>query len=157
MKVCNFTVSLLNIHEQYYLSWAMWLAAAMQSQSLPSFQEPRSRLLMNLQNFIQILFIPLIGLSKERPILGDHPKAHIHEICRISGEIQQILCGFQVKSGGFHADFTWNLPDFMWISPEICQISWNPLDFMRISKDQLPGMVSLMFWYFSKFYYRGTL
>ena len=28
--------------------------------------------------------IPLIGLSKERPILGDHPKAHIHEIRRIS-------------------------------------------------------------------------
>ena len=46
MKVCNFTVSFLNIHEQYYLSWAMWLAAAMQSQSLPNFQEPRSRLLM---------------------------------------------------------------------------------------------------------------
>ena len=52
--------SLLNIHEQYCFSWSMWLAAAMQSQSVPSFQEPRSRLLMNLQNFIQILFIPLI-------------------------------------------------------------------------------------------------
>ena len=38
-----------------------------------------------------------IGLLKERPILGDHPKAHIHEIwwisceiCQISGEICQI-------------------------------------------------------------------
>ena len=41
----------------------------------------------------------IIGLSKERPILGDHPKAHIHEIRRISGEIWQISCGF-------HADFT---------------------------------------------------
>ena len=27
------------------------------------------------------------GLSKERPILGDHAKAHIHEIRRISCEI----------------------------------------------------------------------
>ena len=26
----------------------------------------------------------LVGLSKERPILGDHAKAHIHEIQRIS-------------------------------------------------------------------------
>ena len=31
----------------------------------------------------------LIGLSKERPILGDHPKAHIHEIRRISCEIKR--------------------------------------------------------------------
>ena len=29
----------------------------------------------------------IFGLSKERPILGDHPKAHIHEIRRISHEI----------------------------------------------------------------------
>ena len=55
----------------------------------------------------------LIGLSKERPILGDHPKAHIleirrisHEIWRISGEIWWISCRFQVKSSRFHADFT---------------------------------------------------
>ena len=40
----------------------------------------------------------MFGLSKERPILGDHPKAHIHEIWRI-------LCGFQVKPAGFCADF----------------------------------------------------
>ena len=35
----------------------------------------------------------LFGLSKERPILGDHAKAHIldfHEIRRISREIWQI-------------------------------------------------------------------
>ena len=44
------------------------------------------------------------GLSKERPILGDHPKAHILEIRRISHEIRQISCRF--KSSGFHADFT---------------------------------------------------
>ena len=68
----------------------------------------------------------VIGLSKERPILDHHAKAHIHEIRRISygfheiwwisGEIRQILGGFhtdfmksggfQVKSGRFHTDFT---------------------------------------------------
>ena len=47
----------------------------------------------------------LIGLSKERPILGDHPKAHILEIWRISLEIWQISCGFQVKSSRLHVDF----------------------------------------------------
>ena len=31
----------------------------------------------------------MFGLSKERPILGDHPKAHIHEIRRISCEIKR--------------------------------------------------------------------
>ena len=96
----------------------------------------------------QIYFI-IFGLSKERPILGDHPKAHIHEIRWIS-------CRFQVKSGGFCADFRWNPADFVQISREICQIPWNfrwnPVDFMqisreirRISKDQLPRMVSPMF------------
>ena len=64
----------------------------------------------------------LFGLSKERPILGDHPKAHIHEIrwisygfheiWQISGEIWWISCRFQVKPAGFHADFTSNPPDF---------------------------------------------
>ena len=34
----------------------------------------------------------LFGLSKERPILDHHPKAHIHEIRQISGEIQWISC-----------------------------------------------------------------
>ena len=53
----------------------------------------------------------LFDLSKERPILGDHPKAHIHEIrrisCRfheiwqISGEIWRILCRFHVTPAGF--------------------------------------------------------
>ena len=54
--------------------------------------------------------------------------------------------GFQVKSGGFHTDFT----------GEICQILWVKstgfhTDLMgeirRISKDQLPGMVSPMFYF----------
>ena len=50
----------------------------------------------------------LIGLSKERPILGDHPKAHTHEIqwnsCGFH-EIHQISCRFHMKSTRFHADF----------------------------------------------------
>ena len=43
---------------------------------------------------------PLIifGLSKERPILGDHPKAHIHEIWRISREIRQISCEIHLQN-----------------------------------------------------------
>ena len=46
----------------------------------------------------------MFGLSKERPILGDHPKAHIHEIHRISIKISiqnYKSCRFHVKSGGF--------------------------------------------------------
>ena len=70
----------------------------------------------------------LFGLSKERPILGDHPKAHIHEIRPISGEIRRISCRFHLKSAGFHADF----------------VRISPAEIRRISKDQLPGMVSPM-------------
>ena len=33
------------------------------------------------------VFCYMFGLSKERPILDDHPKAHIHEIRR-----ESILC-----------------------------------------------------------------
>ena len=61
----------------------------------------------------------MFGLSKERPILDHHAKAHIldfmksggfsygfHEIQWISGEIQWILYGFQGEirwiSYGFH-------------------------------------------------------
>ena len=75
-------------------------------------------------------FRNLIGLSKERPILGHHAKAYIFEIWQISPEIRQISCeihpkpykikcfnknssvwgvqgwgydpGFRVKSAGFH-------------------------------------------------------
>ena len=106
----------------------------------------------------------LIGLSDERPILDHHAKAHIHEIRRIS-----------LKSGGFQVKSTHNLIksivstktiqfdecrreamtlDF---TGEICWISWvksagfygwNPGEIRRISKDQLPGMVSPMFSFF---------
>ena len=77
-----------------------------------------------------VFFLTMIGLSKERPILDHHAKAHIYEIRQISGEIQWISYEFQVKSGRFCMDFR-----------------WNPPDFVRISKGQLPGMVSPMFYY----------
>ena len=57
----------------------------------------------------------IFGLSKERPILDHHAKAHIHEIRWISGEIWQISWN--------PLDFRWNPADFVWISPEIRQIS----------------------------------
>ena len=38
----------------------------------------------------EFLLSYLIGLLKERPILGDHAKAHIHEIWWISHEIRLI-------------------------------------------------------------------
>ena len=61
----------------------------------------------------------LFGLSIERPILDHHPKAHIHEIRRISGEIWRISWN------------PWNPADFTleiwWISP------WNLVDFTQIS------------------------
>ena len=107
-----------------------------------------------------IIFRLIFGLSKERPILGDHPKAHIHEIRLIS-------CGFHVKSGGFHADFMKSggfqvksgrfHVDFMKSGGfqvksarfhEICGFQVKSSGFheiRRISKDQLPGMVSPMF------------
>ena len=64
--------SLLNIHEQYCLSWGMWLAAAMQSQSVPSFQEPRSRLLMNLQTLSKFYWSFIW-----KTLLGASPKPHL--------------------------------------------------------------------------------
>ena len=43
------------------------------------------------------VFHELVGLSKERPILDHHPKAHIHEIRWISPEIRQISCEIHPK------------------------------------------------------------
>ena len=77
----------------------------------------------------------MFGLSIERPILDHHPKAHVHEIrriswnpadftmkssrfhheiWRISGEIHEIWRISPLKSGGFHL---WNPADFTQISP----------------------------------------
>ena len=86
----------------------------------------------------------MFGLSIERPILDHHPKAHIHEIRRISWN----LADFTMKSGGFHeireiwwispmkssGFHPWNLADF---TREIWWISWNPwnpVDFMKSMK-----------------------
>ena len=60
-----------------------------------------------------------IGLSKERPILDHHAKAHILDFMKSGGFRTDFM-----KSGGFHTDFT----------PETRRISHM--------KDQLPGMVS---------------
>ena len=91
----------------------------------------------------------IIGLSKERPILDHHAKAHIHEIrqisyrfheiSQISPEIHMKSARFQVKSGGFHTDFMKSAGFRTDFTHEIRRISH------MISKDQLPGMVSLMF------------
>ena len=56
----------------------------------------------------------LFGLSIKRPILDHHPKAHIHEIRRIS----------PVKSGRFH-------PEIWWISPRYHL--WNPPKIIKAS------------------------
>ena len=67
----------------------------------------------------------MIGLSKERPILDHHAKAHVLDFMKSGGFRTDFM-----KSGRFHMDFT----------GEICQIShlkstgfqvWNPPDFER--------------------------
>ena len=45
-----------------------------------------------------LLEMLIIGLSKERPILGDHPKAHIDEIRWISHEIWRISCEIHLQN-----------------------------------------------------------
>ena len=56
----------------------------------------------------------IFGLSMERPILDHHPKAHIHEIQRISWN----PADFTMKSSRFH-----EICEIWWISGEIQQIS----------------------------------
>ena len=115
------------------------------------------------------LCFSLFGLLKERPILDHHAKAHIHEIQWISWNLADLRwnpadfvqisygfheiqsSGFQVKSARFHMDLRWNPPDFISISWNLLDFRWNPLDFTheihKISKGQLPGMVSPMFFF----------
>ena len=84
----------------------------------------------------------MFGLSIERPILDHHPKAHIHEIRRISWNPWN-PGGFHpwnpadfmksMKSGRFHP--SWNLVDY---THEIWQISpryhlWNPPKIIKAS------------------------
>ena len=96
-----------------------------------------------------ILFATLFGLSIERPILDHHPKAHVHEIRRISygfHEIWRISYGFHPEirriSYGFHeiCQISYGFHEIRRISygfhPEIWRISWNlwnPADFTQIS------------------------
>ena len=68
------------------------------------------------QSFTLHVTAQLVGLSKERPILGHHAKANILK----SG-------GFHVKSAGFHADFM------------------KSARFHVKSKDHLQGIVTLCF------------
>ena len=89
----------------------------------------------------------MFGLSKERPILGDHPKAHIMK----SG-------GFHVKSKrhslppALHKTEEFLLSYLIGLSKERPILGDHPKahiheirrisgEIRRISKDQLPGMV----------------
>ena len=88
----------------------------------------------------------LFGLSKERPILGDHPKAHIHEIRRIS-------CGFHLKSAGFRTDFTcWNPADFERPiarngKPYVFNVIYTPFDSQIFLVDENIGLKSTEPWF----------
>ena len=55
----------------------------------PVSVEKNTNVKYQMANFTLIvaLLLHMFGLSKERPILRDHPKAHIHEIRQISHEI----------------------------------------------------------------------
>ena len=126
--------------------------------------------LWNVWNFLTIEWACLLfGLSKEKPIFGDHPKAHIHEIWRISHEIWQISCEINRHSlpTALHKTEEFLLSYliykvFRWISWNLPDFTWNPLDFTKsvkfheirwISKDQLPRMVTPMFFLFLLLYY----
>ena len=117
---------------------------------------------------VQTMMKWLVGLSKERPILDHHPKAHIHEIWRISGEIHpqpyKIRCfnkNSSVWGGCMEGAMT---PDFMksrviapllhssnWIvlveTPAFTRFwvdfTWNPADFMWNRKTHLQRIVTL--------------
>ena len=80
----------------------------------------------------------IFGLSIERPILDHHPKAHVHEIRRISYGFHEI----RRISYGFH---------------EIRRISYGFHEIRRISCEierPLQGIVTLCFEHFS-FYFFG--
>ena len=50
---------------------------------------PHSHMPLEVYVISKEVAILMFGLSKERPTLGDNPKAHIHEIRRISCEIKR--------------------------------------------------------------------
>ena len=81
--ICVKRLKIKNIQLCFVSSFEIWLHLKLPSSwTLPLAEMLFQRCRRTLSMF---------GLSKERPILGDHPKAHIHEIRRIS-------CGFHVKS-----------------------------------------------------------
>ena len=102
-------------------------------------------------------FLLIFGLSKERPILGDHLKAHIHEIWRISCSRfhadfmkSSRFCAdfmksgeFQVKSSGFHADFRWNLEDFRISGRFHLKSTRFHVDFMKSGRFQVKSAQNL--------------
>ena len=75
--------------------------------------------------------IVLVGLSKERPILGHHAKAHIFEIRRISCEIH--AKPYKIRCFNKNSSVWGGAGRGLWsrISCEICRISQNPPDFMK--------------------------
>ena len=104
------------------------------------------------------------SFENERPILDHHAKAHNFEIRRISWNPADFTpdfvksSGFHVKSSGFHEILGHSPhPAFIKLKSFCCykvlggfhmKSGWNLPDFTgeigRISKDQLPGMVSPM-------------
>ena len=97
----------------YCLTWTQWTYQAKVSGTYAACAHPRS-----VQH--------IIGLSKERPILDHHAKAHIPwNPADFTREIR-------MKSGVFHP---WNPYEIHWISPEIRRMSWNLYEIRRISKD----------------------
>ena len=113
-------------HAQVWVRWAMqgwgWSGGGGSFKVIYLLTSP-SRPCFDVHNIGSFQYHhTLIGLSIERPILDHHPKAHIHEIRRISPwnpwnpvdftcEIRWIS---PLKSSGFHP---WNLADFTQISP----------------------------------------
>ena len=92
----------------------------------------------------------MFGLSKERPILDHHAKAHIPwnpadfmkssgfhmDFIQISWNLADFrwnLVDFTMKSGGFHHEIWWISGEIQWISWNLVDFRWNPVDFTQIS------------------------
>ena len=106
-----------------------------------------------------IVLWTFIGLSKERPILGDHPKAHIHEIWQISWNLADFMKSsrFYMKSG-FHVKSTYKTYKSN-ISRKTLQFYWVlwkgyvmfSHEIHWILKDQLPAQAFDVVWCFMGF------
>ena len=126
---------------------------------------------IDVRVFLTLPGCSLIGLSKERPILDHHPKAHIHlkstqnliksdvstKTLQFGGCMEGAMTPDFMKSRVIapllHSSnwivlvetsaFTRFWVDFTWNPPDFMQISWNPADFNR--KTHLQGIVTLCF------------